>query len=76
MDGFEATKQIRDPANGVLDPTVQIIAMTANVMKGDRESCLAVGMNDYLQKPVNVRELTRVLHAALAHRRESDTRTY
>jgi CheY-like chemotaxis protein len=50
--------------------------MTANVMKGDRESCLAVGMNDYLQKPVNVRELTRVLHAALAHRRESDTRTY
>jgi PAS domain S-box-containing protein len=76
MDGFEATKQIRDPANGVLDPTVPIIAMTANVMKGDRESCLAVGMNDYLQKPVNVRELTRVLHAALAHRRESDTRTY
>jgi len=76
MDGFEATKQIRDPAGGALDPTVPIIAMTANVMQGDREACLAVGMNDYLQKPVDARELTRVLHAALARRREYATRAY
>ena len=47
MDGMEATKQIRN--NLVIQPV--IIAMTANVMQGDRDACLQAGMNDYLSKP-------------------------
>ena len=53
LDGFDATRQIRDPQSRVLDHQVPVIAMTANAMKGDREKCLAAGMNDYVSKPVS-----------------------
>ncbi len=52
MDGFEATRRIRDPHSPVLNHRIPIIAMTANAMQGDREKCLAVGMDDYITKPV------------------------
>ena len=52
MDGFEATKQIRSGACGAHNSKIPIIAMTANAMKGDKERCLEVGMNDYIAKPV------------------------
>ncbi|MBN1164036.1 MAG: response regulator [Candidatus Krumholzibacteriota bacterium] len=52
MDGYEATRLIRDPDSGVPDHDIPIVAMTAHVMKGDREKCLAAGMNDYIAKPV------------------------
>lgn len=51
MDGFEATKAIRALRTPVAQ--VPIIAVTANVMEGQRDKCLAVGMNDYLPKPIN-----------------------
>ena len=61
MDGFEATAVIRDPDSRVLNHAVPIIAMTANAMKGDRERCLEVGMNNYLAKPVKKYELNEIL---------------
>ena len=61
MDGFEATGVIRDPGSNVLNHAVPVIAMTANDMKSDREHCLAVGMNDFLTKPVKVDALAAAL---------------
>jgi CheY-like chemotaxis protein/HPt (histidine-containing phosphotransfer) domain-containing protein len=68
MDGFEATRQIRDPRTPVRDHRVPVIAMTAHVMKGDREKCLAAGMDDYLGKPVRPAELAAALELWLATR--------
>ena len=51
MDGFQATTEIRRMESEKDRPKHNIVALTANAMKGDREKCLAVGMNDYLTKP-------------------------
>ncbi len=59
MDGYEATVAIR--AGVSENNSTPIIAMTANVMSGDREKCLDVGMNDYLPKPINNISLKSIL---------------
>ncbi|CAG0977741.1 partial two-component system, NarL family, sensor histidine kinase BarA, partial [Rhodocyclaceae bacterium] len=66
MDGYEATRRIRAGAGTVLDPAVPVIAMTADAMEGDRERCLAAGMNDYVSKPVSEEQLFSAIAGALA----------
>lgn len=60
MDGYAATKAIRDKEAGA-GKRIPIIAMTANAMKGDREKCIAAGMDDYVAKPVHSKDLFSVL---------------
>ena len=61
MDGMEATRRIRADIPPAAQP--HIVAMTANAMTGDRESCLQAGMNDYISKPIHIEELIRSLKA-------------
>ena len=60
MDGFEATAAIRSIEQRTGDH-IPIIALTANAMKGDREKCLAAGMDGYLAKPIRAQDLYRVV---------------
>ncbi len=65
MDGLEATRAIRR----TLPPAHQpyIVAMTANAMQGDREICLEAGMDDYVSKPIQIRDLQTALETASRH---------
>jgi len=60
MDGLEATRQVRER---FAHRPIHIIAMTANAMQGDREVCLASGMDDYISKPIKLNDLDLALQA-------------
>ncbi len=61
MDGFTATKKIREGLAGTEKKDLPIIAMTANAMMGDRQNCIDAGMNDYLAKPITPNTLAAIL---------------
>jgi CheY-like chemotaxis protein len=63
MDGLEASRRIRRHHAG--QPGPRIVAMTAYALEGDRERCLAAGMDDFLSKPITLEDLKRVLDPAL-----------
>jgi signal transduction histidine kinase/ActR/RegA family two-component response regulator len=65
MDGYTATRVYRDWERTLQRPRVRIIALTAEAMVGDRERCLAAGMDDYLTKPLNLDTLRATLYAVL-----------
>jgi len=64
MDGLEATRRI--VARWAAGQRPRIVAMTANAMQGDREECLAAGMDDYVTKPIRPDRLAQALEQARA----------
>jgi PAS domain S-box-containing protein len=65
MDGYEASRHVREGNAGKLNQTIPIIALTANAMEGDKEKCLAAGMDGYLSKPIQLAKLKNVLEEYL-----------
>lgn len=61
MDGYHATREIRQGNADPINKDIPIIAMTANAMTGDKEKCLSAGMSDYLSKPVEAFSLVTML---------------
>jgi CheY-like chemotaxis protein len=71
-DGIEATEIIRDSTSPVLDHRIPIIALTARVMRGDRERFLQAGMDDYVSKPFHAEQLLEVIERHVMLRREEE----
>jgi CheY-like chemotaxis protein len=62
MDGLQTTKRIRSTNSGVINPSITVIALTAQAMEGYRELCIEAGMNDYIAKPISVRKIENLLN--------------
>jgi len=76
LDGLEATQRIRQlESDGILKGHIPIIALTANAIKGDRERCLAAGMDEYLSKPVQKDQINHMLDQFLSIQQEQPKET-
>jgi PAS domain S-box-containing protein len=63
MDGYAATVNIRSGGTGARNKKLRVVALTASAMVGDRERCVASGMDDYLTKPIQAPDIVRLLEA-------------
>jgi CheY-like chemotaxis protein len=70
MDGFEATRIIRDSQSKVQCHDIPIIALTAHAMTGDREKCIEAGMDEYVAKPINPEVLANAISKLLLSKKE------
>jgi two-component system sensor histidine kinase/response regulator len=66
MDGFEATRTIRNPGSAVINHKIPVIAITAHALKGDKERCLENGMDDYVSKPIEPQKLLQAIDRQLS----------
>lgn len=73
MDGYEATRRIRKATDLTSSPNIPIIALTAYVMKEDKERCLNVGMNDYISKPIAPEKVSQAIDKWLDNSSHIDT---
>ncbi|WP_006788726.1 PAS domain S-box protein [Thiorhodospira sibirica] len=73
MDGLQATRAIRALDKAAINTDIPIVAMTAHAMQGDKERCLAAGMNDYLSKPLVPHQVAETLALCLPHLLEIST---
>jgi len=71
MDGFDATRRIRDPQSPVLNHDLPIIAMTANVLQSDRYRCFEAGMNGFVSKPISPEAVEAALEQWLPNRKDA-----
>jgi signal transduction histidine kinase/ActR/RegA family two-component response regulator len=67
-DGYEVTRRLR--ASGGVNAKTPVIGLTANVLHGVRENCLAAGMDDFITKPIDLRALYQAVSRALEHRQD------
>ncbi len=72
LDGVETTKIIRNASDYRDKSNIPIVAITAHAMVGDREEFLAVGMDDYIAKPVDIDEVKKVLKNILGYESDSE----
>lgn len=70
MDGLKASKIIRDQKSEVINHNVPIIALTAHAMESDKKACIEAGMDDYLVKPIEIKNLERILKKWLLDKKE------
>ena len=61
LDGYQATRRIRETEQREASTRIPIVAMTAHAMAGDRDQCLRAGMDDYVSKPFKTEELKSIL---------------
>lgn len=66
LDGYEATRAIRELESNTGGRRIPVIALTAHAMSGDKEKCLTAGMDDYLTKPISIQDLRKALRKWLA----------
>ena len=75
LGGLEATRFLRAGSSGARNPRTPVIALTANAMEGDRENCLAAGMDDFVAKPVGIEILRDAIERVGERRQNADVQT-
>jgi len=72
MDGFTATREIRNPQSAIPNHRIPVIAMTAHAMQSDRDACIEAGMDDYVSKPISPKKLSEAIERWTRGDEESD----